>query len=322
MADSLDADRFLEDLSGRYARAYFEALDELMVAIATGDRELRRVARERLREVIAETMGVGEILGASLALKRAAAELPKEKLFRADSLRLLVFADVPVQTILPRVTFEEAVQDMVDRTPVTIRRAAERTAQRIAQLYGERRVVAFVESAEAAVTRRAQELISEAIREGIPEADAARRIVRSVAQVRRLSAPWTEGYARMSFRTNVNTAVTAGRFRQARDPDIKAVIPAFRFDSVGDADTRPNHDAADGVILRVDNIAWNRIAPPLGYNCRCQVSLVSLAQLKRMGRVAADGSVRESRVPAAAGPDLGFRHGGRPDLFIAEGARV
>ncbi len=35
-----------------------------------------------------------------------------------------------------------------------------------------------------------------------------------------------------------------------------------------------------------------------------------------MGRVTSTGSIREDRVPASAHPDRGFRHGGRPDLFI------
>lgn len=330
---NLDADRFLEDLTGKHARAYAEQIDALLVALATDNRVARRVARDRLAEVIAETMGTAEVLGASLALQETAKVIGQDAPAVFSGIRLLtlikglgvtemiLFAHAPTQTILPRVTLAEAVEDMVARTPVTIRRAAERTAMRISQLYSADRVTAFVNSAEAAVTERVQGLIREAIRTGTPEVRSGRQIVASVDDIRKRTAAWTEDYARMAFRTNVNTAVTAGRFRQVQDPDIRAVIPAFRFDSVGDADTRHNHDAADGLIFKVDNQVWNRIAPPLGWNCRCQASLVSLPMLRRMGRVDERGNIREDRLPSTAFPDPGFRHGGRADLFVNQVTR-
>lgn len=319
-AVNLDVDRFLEDLTGRHARAYFRAVQDMVVAMATGDRTALSKARRVLADVITETMGVGEVLGASIALRKASKASTEEGLFRADTRTLVAFADAPTQTILPRVTFQEAVDDMVARTPVTIRRAAERTAQRIAQLYGEGRVVAFARSAEAAVTERVQSLIEEAVREGIPEADMGARIVRNVDYVRENTGAWSESYARMSFRTNVNTAVTAGRFRQAQDPDVMRVVPCMQFDAVDDGDTRPNHAAGDGIVMLVTNPHWNKVASPLGYNCRCQTNLVMLPMLRRMGRVQSDGSIREDRPPSAWRPDPGFRHGGRPDLFMVGAA--
>ncbi|MEY4534393.1 MAG: hypothetical protein RLZZ246_711 [Planctomycetota bacterium] len=316
--EGLTPDRLLEDLSGRFARPYFGAIHDLYVALVDGNKPAAADARERLAQLMAETMGIGEVLGASLTL-RAAAKLLARQAFAADRSRLLRFAETP--DALPRVTFTEALQDMVERTPATIRNSAERTAQRIAELYSKERVVAFVMSAEASVTREAQGFISRALREGIGEGEAGRRLAMSVNDIRKRSAEWSEAYARMVFRTNVNTAVTAGRFRQAQDPDIRDVVPAFRFDAVGDSDTRDNHDAADGMILRVDNPAWNNLAPPLGYNCRCQVSHVSRVELELAGRIDRSGRVIESRIPAGAFPDPGFRHGGRPDLFINAGGR-
>ena len=331
----LDVDRFLEDLSGRYARAYAEAVQDLLVQMARKNRSALEAARKRLAKVIAETMGVGEVLGASLVLRSAASEVndlvavsefqamqtPSGYTVLAVKANLVAFANTATQTILPRVTFTEAVEDMVERTPTTIRDAARRTAENIARLYGEGSGgvarVAFVRSAEQAVTERVQGFIAEAIKEGISEVDFANTAAK---KLRAMSADWAESYARMAFRTNLNTSVTAGRFRQAQDPDIKAVIPAFRFDAVMDGDTRDNHGAADGLIMSVDNPDWRRISPPLGYNCRCQVSLVGRPEMRRRGRLNADGSVKEDQVPSGAFPDPGFRHGGRPDLLIT-GAR-
>lgn len=323
---NISADRFLEDLTGKHARFYTAQVQEMAVAMAMGNKPAVADARKRLETVITETMGIGEVLGATSALQIAARVLREESLTTAAPLNLEGrylhnFANEKAQTLLPRVTFNEAAQDMVDRAPVTIKRAAERTAQRISQLYGEGRVVAFARSAEAAVTERVQSLIEQAIREGIPEAATGRLIRLGVDEVAKRTKPWSEAYARMSFRTNLNTAVTAGRFRQAQDPDVRKAIPAMRFDSVGDSDTRHNHDAADGLIFRVDNTVWNKIAPPLGYNCRCQVVFVGLPELRRMRRIDDSGNVIESRLPSAARPDDGFRHGGRPDLFIVGGVR-
>lgn len=295
------ADKIIESKGARYARLYFAAIHDLYVATVRGNAPLARSARERLGRAIAETMGAAEIIGARMTLAAA----HRGAKFAAE------------QTVIPNVTLNEALDDFVSRAPVTVRRAAERTAQRIAELYTEDRVVAFVRSAEQTVTREAQQFIARALREGIGEGEAGQRLAMSVNDVRVRSEAWSEGYARMTFRTNVNTAVTAGRFRAAQDPDVKLAVPAFRFDAVGDGDTRDNHDAADGIILTVDNPSWNRIAPPLGYNCRCQVSHVTAVELDAMGRLRDDGSVIEDRIPASAFPDDGFRHGGRPDLFVS-----
>jgi SPP1 gp7 family putative phage head morphogenesis protein len=290
---------------------------DLLVAKARQNEVGTERARNRLGAVIMETMGVGEVLGATLALQSAAgvfAQLPSR-----DARGFQTFAKTPTQTILPRVTLTEAVEDMIKRAPVTIRNAAERTAVNIARLYGVDSggvaQVAFVRSAEQAVTERVQALIADAMRQGIAEGDTGREIVLAVDDIRRETAAWTDGYARMAFRTNVNTAVTAGRFRQAQDPDIRAVLPAFMFSTARDVDVRHNH-RAHGAVFRVDNPVWNRIAPPLGYNCRCRVDMITLPMLRRMGKINHDGSVRESSLPRGVGPDDGFRHGGRPDLFV------
>ena len=328
------ADRILESTGAQYARLYTAAIHDLYVATVRGNRPAAFDARQQLAKVIAATMGAAELIGARMTI--AAAFRVKQQHFNARGDRVcpacgylsraafdrctrwrcgapMTFADE--QTIIPKVTLQEALDDFVTRAPVTLKNAAERTAQRIAALYTEDRVVAFVRSAEEAVTREAQSFIARALREGIGEGDAGQRLSMAVGDVRARTEPWSEGYSRMVFRTNVNTAITAGRFRAAQDPDIKAAVPAFRFDSVGDVDTRHNHNAADGVILSVDSLEWRRIAPPLGYNCRCRVVHVSSIELDAMGKLRDDGSVIDDRVPADAGPDEGFRPGGRPDLF-------
>jgi len=310
-------DKILEDVRGRMVTRYIKAHGDYLVAVVMKDKAAARERRLELEDVLRESLGLAEVLGTLSTLRAASRILGAEGgRFTADRFELMSFATA-AEKILHSVTFEDAVEDMVKRAPVTVRVAAERSAATIRELYGKGNVVAFAKSADQAVTVRAQELITSAIKEGIPEVEVGRSLKFGVDRVRTETAAWSEGYARMTFRTNLNTAVTAGRFRTAQDPAVKKVVPAFRFDSVGDGDTRDNHDAADGVILTVDHPAWRYLAPPLGYNCRCQVSHVSAPELRRMGRIDANGVVTNSRIPAAAKPDEGFRGGsGRPDLAL------
>ncbi len=303
-----DVDTYLEDINTRLAQGYITAFREYLVAVVLKNAPQTRAARLKLEEVVRESMGRAEVLGALSTLRAASRTIAEgEERFSAYRPGLLAFADTSVTKVLTRVTFAEALEDMVDRTPVTIRNAAERTAGRIAELYRTGSVVAFANSAEEAGTNRAQELITKGIREGIPERDIGRTIAFSVNRIREETHAWTEGYARMAFRTNLNDAVSQGRLRVARDPEIKIAIPALRFTAVGDGDTRHNHQAADGIILAADNPAWSRLRPPFGYNCRCQLDNMSRPELRRMGLLDSAGKVVESKIPYNAKPDEGFR---------------
>jgi SPP1 gp7 family putative phage head morphogenesis protein len=314
---NLDVTKFLEDLSGRYARPYTDAAHDLYVATVTDNRVLARNARKRLYETVNATMGAGEILGATLVLRQAGALLePQVSRLRADTEYLLLFQD---QAVLPRVTLTEAVEDLVTRAPTPVKEAAERMAYQVSRLYAEDRVIAFARAAEASVVEEAQKFITQSLKKGTAEPKAGAGLTMAANEVAKQSRPWTESYARMAFRTNINTAITAGRFRQVQDPAVREVIPAFRYDAVGDRDTRENHLAADGLIMAANNPKWAQIAPPLGWNCRCTVALVSAPMLRRMGRMDRKGNLVEDRVPASARPDPGFRHGGRPDLMISGG---
>lgn len=268
---TVDVSKFLESLSLRHARLYAANVSDLLVAMRTGNRVAMADARSRLDEVIRETMGVAEIIAATQVLQAA------HRVMRAHGpaqFCAMHFAEDPSQTLLPNVTFLEALADMVERTPTVLKDAAERTAANIARLYGETSGgvsrIAFVKSAEEAVTNKVQAMIASAIETGETELEIGPRIVSEVDKIREISGPWSESYARMAFRTNVNTAVTAGRFRQVQDPDVKKVIPAFGYQTAGPpisqgGDTRPNHHAADGLIFDVDHKAWLTIATPMGY---------------------------------------------------------
>lgn len=303
-------DRILADTTGRYAAPYAAAISDLFVAKVRRNYDAAEDALKQLQGVTRESMGIAELVGATSVLRSAAA-------FSSGQFRVgdptMRFAD---QNIVPNVTFDEAIEDFIQRAPTTLRNSAERTALRIAELYSESNVAAFVRAAEQSVTERAQEFITQALEAGTGELDVARGLSMAIEEIREQSHGWTEWYSGMVFRTNANTATTAGRFKQAQDPDVAEVIPAMRFDAIRDGDARPNHLLMDGFIASTRSRVWAFLSPPLGYSCRCSVNLVSRFELEDLGRIRPDGTVIDSTPHPGAKTDEGFRHGGRPDIAL------
>jgi SPP1 gp7 family putative phage head morphogenesis protein len=138
--------------------------------------------------------------------------------------------------------------------------------------------------------------------------------VRQGSEIVQRLGDWSRAYADTVYRTNLTSAYTAGRFRQQEG--VSDVIGAFGFRSRRDDSTRPNHRAAEGLIAPPHDIIWERLSPPLGYNCRCSLRLVSRFELERLGLLR-DGRVMrfEPATLAQAGPDKGFLSV-RPDRRI------
>jgi SPP1 gp7 family putative phage head morphogenesis protein len=295
--------QLLESNSARRAQVYLAVVRQALRAYARSDGAAMIAVEKRARDVVTETMAMGEVYGAIRAMREVASVVRRDGMHFAPVHR----AERPGEMVIPRVTLPEALADMIERAPVTLRAGAERVAQQIADLYSTDHVVAFARALTDAATEKGREIIVRGLEQGIGEIDAGRMMAQA--------NDWAESYARMAFRTNVNTATTAGRFRQARDPDVRAVTPAFRFDAVNDGDVRDNHVALNGLIFATDSPVWRRIAPPLGYNCRCRVSLMSTVLLRRLGRLGRSTGLREDTLPAGAGPDPGFRTAPRVDLL-------
>jgi SPP1 gp7 family putative phage head morphogenesis protein len=74
------------------------------------------------------------------------------------------------------------------------------------------------------------------------------------------------------FRTNIQTAYQAGRYKQMKDQQDR--FPYWEYDAVMDSRTRPTHAAMDGKIFRADHPFWDTWYPPNGFNCRCTVHAV------------------------------------------------
>lgn len=274
----------LVDLWRRSAKSYRDAVLRLINAYLN-DRD-PEPARENLQRILGESLTMADMLGRRrllLEADHAADQVP------ADLRQLAVFDSVTV--VLPKdqaVPFEDAIADLVGREP---RLAA--TWQDVAELYRERHAFALVRSTDLSVTKKVQELLAKAA-EGEPVKDGAEA--------------FADHYGRMVYRTNLNTAYSAGRFQMARDPDVAPVVGAFERYAIGDADVRrgrskdrgENHWAANGLVAAITDPVWRFAGTPSGYNCRCGLRIVSKFELKRKGLLDANGRVRRHE-PATFG---------------------
>lgn len=85
------------------------------------------------------------------------------------------------------------------------------------------------------------------------------------------------------FRTNMQIAYQAGRYRQMRSPAVLMARPYWRYVAVLDGSTRPEHAAMHGKIYKHDHSYWDTWFPPNGFRCRCYVQTVSAREIDRNG---------------------------------------
>ncbi|MDT7838205.1 phage head morphogenesis protein [Aquabacterium sp. OR-4] len=108
----------------------------------------------------------------------------------------------------------------------------------------------------------------------------------------------------------------------AQIQQTKADAPYLMYDAVGDADTRPEHAAWDGLVLPADAPWWSTHYPPNDWGCRCGVIQLSADQVQRLGKDGPDTApadkLREwtnprtgaiEMVPAGVGPGWAYAPG-------------
>lgn len=83
------------------------------------------------------------------------------------------------------------------------------------------------------------------------------------------------------FRTNVQAAYMAGRWKQVRA--ASGLRPYGQYSAVNDSRTRPTHTAAHGMVYPLDHAFWDTWWPPNGFRCRCNVKTLSKRQVEQRG---------------------------------------
>jgi SPP1 gp7 family putative phage head morphogenesis protein len=108
-------------------------------------------------------------------------------------------------------------------------------------------------------------------------------------------------YLNLVFRTSVQSAYGAGRYRAMTDPALADERPFVQYRTTGDARVRASHAALDGprhnTCYRTSDPLWHRISPPNGFQCRCSCVMLTADEASGMevlgelpsGYVAEDG---------------------------------
>lgn len=101
---------------------------------------------------------------------------------------------------------------------------------------------------------------------------------------------------RTIYQTNLQSSYMAGR--KSAMEETADTHPNWRYVAILDGRTRPSHRALSGQVYRHDDPVWSAIYPPNGFNCRCRVTALSDAAMKRKSLVVAssEGQVRAESV--------------------------
>jgi SPP1 gp7 family putative phage head morphogenesis protein len=122
------------------------------------------------------------------------------------------------------------------------------------------------------------------------------------------------------YRTNLNRAQTQGRLDICRDETVKKFVPLLMFRATKDKRTRETHKAMNGFVATTEQIDSMGIPAPLGFNCRCSWSPVSIATAFGKGWCDEDGNPnyesikqhngnRQGLIDKGLVPDAGFISG-------------
>jgi SPP1 gp7 family putative phage head morphogenesis protein len=106
----------------------------------------------------------------------------------------------------------------------------------------------------------------------------------------RLIANWggeIPGRLETIFRTNVQSAYSAGRQAEMADPDIADTRPFRRFVATLDTRTSPVCRASHDTVLLASDPWWLTHTPPLHHRCRSCVITLTPEQAAEMGLTAA-----------------------------------
>lgn len=162
-----------------------------------------------------------------------------------------------------RMPFREAVEWFIDHY------GSEEETRRILDAYRRRADEAsrlFFDR----VAERARAELQRTLEEGGTLSEFAEAI-RSETSRLGIEAPHPS-YVETVFRTNVQSAYGAGRYRQMTQPAVMTARPGVEFRAVMDKRTTKHIcEPLDGKQWKITDPTWRRFSPPLHFNCRSAV---------------------------------------------------
>ena len=274
---------------------FAKAIMRLLHAKLIGNMFLEEEETKNLAQLIGETNALANLMGRRrmfLEYEAYRKQNPVQPFKNA-----VLFMDTPV---IPEVPFEQAVDDLLSRPVYGERLALGWEAVR--ELYLGDHAFALARTTDARITNRVQKYIADAMLKGESQEVARQGVLTAFGRdmVKDLGN-YANAYAETVYRTNANTSYNEGRMQEAKDPVIAEVIGGFMFDTFLDDEVRPNHRAAHGFIAGTNDSIWQKLQPPLGYNCRCTLNFVDKFEMEDWGLILPSGEVQRGWYDPASG---------------------
>lgn len=95
------------------------------------------------------------------------------------------------------------------------------------------------------------------------------------------SEGWHDYRIENIFRTNLQTAYSAGRYKKMQA--VKQARPYWQYLTVEDKRRRPSHAVLQGSVYPADHEFWSSNYPPNGFRCRCCARTLSARQVEALG---------------------------------------
>lgn len=207
---------------------------------------------------------------------------------------------------MPKITFEplafdEAIKYFQAKLPLL--------AEEFALLFDEAKLLAFnvAHISSLDILTAVHEELGTALEEGATVRDF-RKSVNGILEAKGFEG-LTPYRADNIFRTNMQTALQVGRYKQMTHPAVIQTRPYWMYVAVKDDRTRPEHWAMDGKVYPADHPFWDTWYPPNGYRCRCTVVTLSAEEVEDMGKPIEETVptvVETERGVIRVAPDEGF----------------
>ncbi len=258
-----------------WARATMKSLRDKLEGLPAGDwrqstalfdwaEELRTEGREEFETIAEQTLAIGEMGG---RLSVAGVELGADRTVDLRDVVQLNVGDAIARFF--RAKFDEAIAYFERKQVVSV--------EAFDSMRGRWKQGGFIARrlANTRLVERARQILADGMNQQLTGAEMA------IAMERQLGLGEKSWYAETIVRTNLAASYGAGRFEQMTDPEIRGLRPYVQYKTANDRRVRDEHRHLDRKVFMNGSELHAQYAPPLGFNCRCQMVTLSERQFER-----------------------------------------